>query len=140
MFCSLAVTHLFSMKSKILWISLLPERGCPPTECKHVFIHCVVNIFPDDLVVTLHGNVSLTCFAHTPTLTGAITGIQWLVNNTMTADIDDVSITAKFITDLGIGSLSLTNIPMAYNRTNITCIAQLPSGQEEVTVTLLIQG
>ena len=56
----------------------------------------------------------------------------------MTEDIDDISIMA--ITDLGIGSLSLTNIPMVYNKTIITCIAQLPSGQEEVTVLLLIQG
>ena len=85
-------------------------------------------------MVAPHGNVSLICVARTST----ITGIQWLINNTMTEDIDDVSITA--ITDLGIGRLSLTNIPVAYNRTSITCIAQLPSGQEEVTVLLLIQG
>ena len=100
------------------------------------FIYCVVNIFPDDLVTTPHGNVSLVCVDRTST----ITGVQWLVNNTMTEDIDDISITAKFITDLGIGSLSLTNIPMAYNMTSISCIAQSASGQEEVTVTLLIQG
>ena len=85
-------------------------------------------------MVAPHGNVSLICAARTST----ITGIQWLINNTMTEDIDDVSITA--ITDLGIGSLSLTNIPVAYNMTSITCIAQLLSGQEEVTVLLLIQG
>ena len=99
-----------------------------------LFIHCVVNIFSGDPVVTPHGNVSLICVARTPT----ITRVQWLVNNTMTEDINDITIMA--ITDLGIGRLSLTNIPMAYNRTSITCIAQLASGQEEVTVTLLIQG
>ena len=85
-------------------------------------------------MVAPHGNVSLICVARTST----ITGVQWLVNNTMTEDIDDISIMA--ITGLGIGRLSLTNIPVAYNMTNITCIAQLPSGREEVTVTLLIQG
>ena len=91
-------------------------------------------------MVTPHGNISLVCVAHTSTITGAITGVQWLVNNTMTEDIDDIDITTKFITDGGIGSLSLTNIPMAYNDTMITCIVQSASGQEEVTVMLLIQG
>ena len=115
---------------------MVPETRLSSTECGHVFIHCVVNIFPDDLVVTLHGSVAFICVARAST----ITGVQWLVNNMMTEDIDDINITTEVITDLGIGSLSLTNIPMVYNRTTITCIAQLASGQEEVTVLLLIQG
>ena len=85
-------------------------------------------------MVIPHGNVSLICVDRPST----ITGVQWLVNNTMTEDIDDISIMP--ITDMGIGRLRLANIPMAYNMTNITCIAQLASGQEEATVTLLIQG
>ena len=91
-----------------------------------------------DLVTTPHGNVSFVCVARTPT----VTGVQWLVNNMTIEDIDNINITTEFSNDygIGIGRLNLTNIPLAYNKTSITCIAQSASGQEEVTASLLIQG
>ena len=87
-------------------------------------------------MTTPHGNASFICSSFTPTLTGA----KWLVNYTMVEDIIDINITTEFSNSVGIGRLNLTNIPMAYNDTNITCIAQLASGREEVTASVLIQG
>ena len=63
------------------------------------------------------------------------------MNDTLFEDIDNTDITAGFQTELrGIGILNITNTPLAYNETRITCIAELASGQEEATVSLLIQG
>ena len=58
----------------------------------------------------------------------------------MIENINDINITTEFSNIVGVGRLNLTNIPLAYNETSITCIAQLASGQEEVTASLLIQG
>ena len=85
-------------------------------------------------MTTPHGNVSFLCTS----LTGTITGVQWLVNNMTLEDIDDTTIRTEFSNQFGgIGSLHFTNIPLAYNGTTITCTAP---GQEEDTVSLLIQG
>ena len=85
-------------------------------------------------MATPHGNVSFLCTS----LTGTITGVQWLVNNMILEDIDDTDITSEFNQfGGGIGSLHFTNIPLAYNETTITCTAP---GEEEDTVSLLIQG
>ena len=114
-----------------------------PVEC-HNYTHalhyvinfrCVVNIFPDVLVTTPHGNASFRC-SSSPTLTG----VQWLVNYTMIENINDINITTEFSNIVGVGRLNLVNIPMAYNDTSITCIAQSASGREEVTASVLIQG
>ena len=118
-------------------------RMCIYTHALHYVINfcCVVaTIFPDVFVTIPHGNASLLCSSFTPTLTGAITGVQWLVNNTMIEDIIDINITTKFSNSVGIGRLNLTNISVAYNETSITCIAQSAAGQEEVTASVLIQG
>ena len=96
----------------------------------------VVNIIPGDPVTTPNGSVSLFC-----TITTQTTGVQWLVNNTVIEDIDNINITTEFNLDtisLAIGRLNLANVPLAYNETHITCM--LASGQEEATVLLLIQG
>ena len=96
----------------------------------------VVNIVPGDPVTTPHGSVPLLCTTTTQT-----TGVQWLVNNTVIEDIDNINITTEFNLDtigLAIGRLNLANVPLAYNETHITCM--LASGQEEATVLLLIQG
>ena len=106
------------------------------TQCEFFFVF-IVNIFPDNLVTTPSNNVSFLCTA----LPQTITGVQWLVNDTLFEDIDNTDITAGFQTELGgIGTLNITNTPLAYNETRITCIAELASGQEEATVSLLIQG
>ena len=95
-------------------------------------------IFPDGLVTTQHSNISFFCSAPTQTLTG----VQWLINSMILEDIDSTEITAEFSNELGgVGRLNFTNIPLAYNKTNITCVAEIASAQEEfVTTTLLIQG
>ena len=85
-------------------------------------------------MATPHGNVSFLCTS----LTGTITGVQWLVNNMTLEDIDNTDITSEFSNQFrGIGSLDFTNIPLAYNGTTITCIAP---GEEEDTALILIQG
>ena len=85
-------------------------------------------------MTTPHGNVSFLCTS----LTGTITGVQWLANNMILEDINDTDITSEFNQfGGGIGSLHFTNIPLAYNGTTITCRAP---GEEEDTVSLLIQG
>ena len=88
-------------------------------------------------MTTPSNNVTFLCIA----LRQTITGVQWLANDTLFEDIDNTVITAGFQTELrGIGILNITNTPLAYNETRITCIAELASGQEEATVSLLIQG
>ena len=107
------------------------------THALHYVINfcCVVNINPDVFVTIPHGNASFLC-SSSPTLTG----VQWLVNYTMIENINDINITTEFSNIVGVGRLNLANIPMAYNDTSITCIAQLASGREEVTASVLIQG
>ena len=104
----------------------------------YIINYHVVDIIPGDPVTTPNGSVSLFCTTTTQT-----TGVQWLVNNTVIEDIDNINITTEFRNDLdtiglAIGRLNLTNVPLAYNKTSITCM--LASGQEEVTVLLLFQG
>ena len=85
-------------------------------------------------MATPHGNVSFLCTS----LTGTITGVQWLVNNMTLEDIDNTDITSEFSNQFrGIGSLGFTNIPLAYNGTIITCRVH---GEEEDTALILIQG
>ena len=106
------------------------------TQCESLFVS-IVYIFPDNLVTTPSNNVTFLCTA----LLQTITGVQWLVNDTLLEDIDNTDVTARFQTELrGIRTLNITNTPLAYNDTRITCIAELASGQEEATVSLLIQG
>ena len=130
--------------NEVVLLCVVTPVECAYTHALHYVINfrCVVNINPDVFVTTPHGNGSFLCSSFTSTLTGAITGVQWLVNNTMIEDIIDINITTKFSNSvgIGIGRLNLTNIPMAYNNTNITCIAQSGSGQKEVTASVLIQG
>ena len=109
----------------------------PVLNCTELFVFIVnIYILPDNLVTTPSNSVTFLCTA----LPQTITGVQWLVNDTLFEDIDNTDITAGFQTELGgIGTLNITNTPLAYNETRITCIAELASGQEEATVSLQIQ-
>ena len=101
---------------------------------RSVFIFSVVDIIPENYVTTPHGNASFLCTS----LTGTITGVQWLVNKMTLEDIDDTTIRTEFFNQFGgIGRLNFTNIPLVYNGTSITCIAP---GEEGGTASLLIQG
>ena len=135
MFGSLSVTYFFlSLTSEILCI-----YGTIIIRCTCIIIQTInyhVDIISGDPVITPHGSVSLLC-----TITTQTTGVQWLVNNTVIEDIDNINITTEFDLDtigLPIGRLNLANVPLAYNETHITCM--LASGLEEATVLLLIQG
>ena len=67
-----------------------------------------------------------------------ITEIQWLLNTTLLEDLNLTDVTAAFAS--GAGSLTFSN-PSGYNSTNVTCGAQLQSGENgSFTTLLLVQG
>ena len=69
-----------------------------------------------------------------------ITEIQWLLNNTLLEDLNLTDVTAAFAGIVNAGSLVFSN-PSDYNSTNVTCIAELQSGEEgNATALLLVQG
>ena len=81
-------------------------------------------------------NVSFLCVSVAET----ITGIQWLLNGTLLEDRNLTDVRSVFREMQGIGKLFLSRVPLKYNSTNISCRAELTSGQVEVTASLLVQG
>ena len=95
-----------------------------------------VNLLPRQLVSVPNGNVSFLCAS----ITEAITGIQWLLNNTLLEDFSSTDVRSVFRETQGTGKLFLSRVPLKCNLTSITCRAELPSGQVEVWSLLLVQG
>ena len=67
-----------------------------------------------------------------------ITEIHWLLNTTLLEDLNHTDVTVAFA---GIaGSLTFSK-PSGYNSTNVTCRAELQSGEQgSATALLLVQG
>ena len=67
-----------------------------------------------------------------------ITEIQWLLNNTLLENLNLTDVTTAFA---GItGTITFLN-PSGYDSTNVTCRAELQSGEERsATALLLVQG
>ena len=83
-----------------------------------------------------NSNVSFLCASITET----ITGIQWLLNDTLVEDLNLTDVRSVFRETQGIGKLFLSRVPLQFNSTNISCRAELTPGQVEVTASLLVQG
>ena len=86
-------------------------------------------------MATPNRSAGFRCFLNV----GTITGVQWLLNNIPLENLNITDVTAVFDSSFG-GRLTFTNL-FGYNGTNVTCRAELHTGQEvNVTALLLVQG
>ena len=95
------------------------------------FITCLGTI--EEVIATQGGSIRFNCLSP-----GAV-GVEWLVNGTSLENLNLNNVTAEFAEGIG-GVLTLTNLPVEYNMTRITCILTGTSQVVNTTFILLLQG
>ena len=72
-------------------------------------------------------------------LSSSAIGVEWLVNGTLLENLNLNNVTTEFAEGIG-GALLLTNLPVDYNMTRITCKVDESSSVSNTTSLLLLQG
>ena len=89
----------------------------------------------DPFISTPGGDAIFLC------LSSSAVGVEWLVNGTLleTTVTPVFNVTTEFVERIG-GQLILTNLPVEYNMTRITCKINESSSVTNSTSLLLLQG
>ena len=100
-----------------------------------------IEIFPEHLVTTLHGNATFTCVYRDSGTSYVVTHFEWFANESILVDLDR-NVEIQFHQTPQAGHLTFTNLSVEYNMTRIHCLAIFESGNNLTSddSLFLIQG